>query len=324
MDKKSQANALLDRLSRVREGMVKPTGLRHYRPEPTDLIIATYPKAGTTLLQNLTYQVVVATGGAPPFDLDGLAFEDINQVAPWLDFGPEFGVMEAPTNPRIFKTHSCADQFNLDKSRYIVCVRDPLKYPASFLDFLLEPLLGENVTDDELKREIFDELVSRYLLGLPPSNASSETAFRRYGLWFDHVKNWLFPSRRNVLVLFYEDVVADVGATARRVAGFMGRSLSDEAVQTVAQRCDRQTMAADSKFRSQSTRYGLGIGNAELVYCFPEKRKGFTEFSLRDKHVEAVHMKIQETFGVSDYQALRELVNGREDASADALPTDIL
>lgn len=313
MDKRSQACALLDCMSDMSAKVVQSTGLSLYCPRPTDIIIATYPKAGTTLMQNLIYQVVVATGGSAAFDPDGTGFDDINQVAPWLDYGPEFGVMECPTNPRVFKTHSCADKFELDKSKFVVCVRNPLKYPGSFLDFWLEPVLREKITDEDVKREVFDEFVQRHLLGAQSSNVSSKKAFNRHGLWFNHVKDWIFPPRQNVLVLFYEDVVTNIGITAKKIARFMGRSLSDDAAKQVVARCDRQVMAADTKFQSHMTRKGLGIGDVELVFCPPEKRKGYTEFAFRQGHIDVVRMKMRETFGVDDYQTLRDLVQRRQD-----------
>lgn len=313
-EKKALANELLNLMaSRAAAGAPKPTGLQHYRPQPTDIIIATYPKAGTTLLQNMTYQIVVATGGAPPFDPDGTAFTDICQVAPWLEYGPEFGVTECPSNPRVFKTHEPAVVFDLSKSKFVFCVRNPLEFPGSRLDFMFDILTGGSHADEEVREQVFHEYVRRSFFGRQPSDGSEEdtegSPSKRYGSWFGHTKSWTEETHPNVLVIFYEDVKRDLAATARRIASFMGRSLPESGLKTVVERCDRKRMASDSRFVSQITSRGLGLGDAKLRTVFPEDRKGFKDFVIEESSMEAYKESMQSTFGVSSYDEFCNLVH---------------
>jgi hypothetical protein len=51
-------------------------GLCAFRPEPTDIMITTTPKAGTTWMQQITHQL--RTNGDKDFD-------EISAVVPWLE-----------------------------------------------------------------------------------------------------------------------------------------------------------------------------------------------------------------------------------------------
>ena len=56
--------------------------------------------------------------------------------------------------------------------------------------------------------------------------------------WFDHVQSW-WPHRNdpNVLFLRYEEVIADLPGTMRRVADFCHLPLTDEIAARVLERC---------------------------------------------------------------------------------------
>ena len=80
-----------------------PNMLAHFNARPTDVLITTAPKAGTTWMQQILHQL--KTGGDP-------GFADIDQVVPWLEL-PRRGMSwrelldkyEQLSDPRIFKTH---------------------------------------------------------------------------------------------------------------------------------------------------------------------------------------------------------------------------
>src|SRR5204863_4185815 len=85
---------------------------------PSDVIIASYAKCGTTWLQQLVHSL--RTGG----DLD---FDDISRVVPWIETAADLGLdLDGAQRgePRAFKSHLSYDQVPAD-ARYIVSVRDP-------------------------------------------------------------------------------------------------------------------------------------------------------------------------------------------------------
>ena len=286
-----------------------PTGLSVYQPRPSDVIIATYPKAGTTLLQHMVYQITVATGGAPPFDPDGTAFSDINDVAPWVDYGPEFGRLECPTNPRIFKSHSEAPRFDVSQATYIYCIRNPEKYPGSWLDFIFDSLVEEKVTDPELQECVFHQFVRRSILACPKKNSEGRT---RFGTWFAHVKSWTDQPQKNVLVLFYEDIVADLKSTALRIARFMGRTLSEKDLDVVVQRCERKSMAGDPKFMCRAEGDHFKIRNAWKAKNVDSR--GYRTMELNEEEKQGLAEIMQLTFGVRSYEEfVCQIRNTRQD-----------
>src|SRR6476619_7657894 len=85
---------------------------------PSDVIIASYAKCGTTWLQQMVHSL--RTGG----DLD---FDDISRVVPWIETAADLGLdldAEQRAEPRAFKSH-VSWTLVPKGGRYLVAVRDP-------------------------------------------------------------------------------------------------------------------------------------------------------------------------------------------------------
>ncbi len=173
-----------------------------FAPRPTDVFVATYPKCGTTLMQQIVHGL--RTGG----DLD---FQDISAVVPWLELARDLGIdprSEQRANPRAFKTH--LDYGSLPKgSRSIYLLRDPEAALVSFYHFFSGWFFEPGAID--LETFALDYVLSR----------------SGRGDYWEHLVSW-WPARRDpqVLYLLYEDVVSDREACVRRVASFI--DLADE------------------------------------------------------------------------------------------------
>lgn len=309
-------------------------GLQVYEPCASDIIVTTFPKSGTTLTQQLTYQVVVATGGAATSDPDGMTFDDICAVVPFVDFGPACGFPPFDSSPRVFKSHLPANAFAASRvQKHVVVIRDPRSYPASWLDFLFDGWCDRKIEDPAVRACVFHEFVAIRLLGLSPggygfpyetvddhtdTSAAADddsTAGKGkdkdapLGPWFLHARSWInAPPDANTLILFYEDMVRDLGGTADRVARFMGRTLSDAERDTVVQRCDRAYMAHDAKFMCQLEAKALGFPD-DAMKAKVDVRDGFKQFALTEHELNAIDLRIQQQFGHSTYDLLREHVN---------------
>ena len=118
-----------------------PWVLAHFQALESDVLITTAPKAGTTWMQQILYQM--RTGGDPNFDT-------IDAVVPWLE-RPRAGkswqqVLEdydALPRPRLFKTHCTAEQTpGIGTASIILTVRDPRDCCVSFYHHLM------NMTDE--------------------------------------------------------------------------------------------------------------------------------------------------------------------------------
>lgn len=162
-----------------------PTGLARYEPRDTDVVVTTLGKAGTTLLQQMAYQLAVLSGGAGPDDASGEEFTDIIRVSPWLEFSNEFGIHSYESSPRVFKSAFEAGAFanaGHTLQKHIVVLRDPEAYPASFLNFLFDELVsfktipgitgyGERAricADKVVRYHVFHNFVKTELLGIAP------------------------------------------------------------------------------------------------------------------------------------------------------------
>jgi hypothetical protein len=175
-----------------------------YRPRPTDVIISPFAKCGTTWLQQIFH--TLRTRG----DMD---FSDISEVVPWIETAVCLGVdLEAPqrAEPRGFKSHLPFDKMPKG-ARYIVALRDPKDALVSFYRFMegwfFEPgSIG------------FEDFAQARLAG---STAHD-------GYWH-HLNSW-WAQRDNpdVLLMSYEQMIADPAARIRRVAAFCGIPLDAE------------------------------------------------------------------------------------------------
>ena len=82
----------------------------------TDVFIATYPKCGTTLLQQMLH--TLRTRG-------DMSFDEITEVVPWFESAWDIGIdpgAKQVASPRVFKTHRPADKLP-DVGRFIHITR---------------------------------------------------------------------------------------------------------------------------------------------------------------------------------------------------------
>jgi len=325
----AKAEELVLRINNKIREMPSPEGLNTYKPRDTDVVVTTFPKSGTTLTQQLTYQVVVATGGVGEKDPDGMTFDDICEVVPYVDFGPKHGFPDYESNPRVYKSHATHSMFNDTVQKHIVVIRNPKAYPASALDFLFEAWAGEEVTDKAVLEEVYHIFLAQRILGLgkgfEASDDSGDEKVLYYqkdededysnklpvGPWFLHCKGWVKAMRPNMLFLFYEDIVADMGGVAKRIATFIGRELDESGVEQVIKRCDRNYMSTDPKFKCTLENKALGFGE-NAWKAKPVHKQGFKQFKPSIKEEEEIRIRMKQEFGIDTYEEFKEIINRKQ------------
>jgi hypothetical protein len=108
-----------------------PHTLAFFQARPTDVIITTAPKAGTTWMQQILHQM--RTGG-------DTSFKTIFEVVPWIEWPipsrtwrQALALFESLPNPRVFKTHcTYAQTPGVGTAKIILTVRDPRECCVSF------------------------------------------------------------------------------------------------------------------------------------------------------------------------------------------------
>ncbi len=191
-----------------------------FRPRPTDVLIATFPKCGTTWLQQIVHGL--RTRGSMDFD-------EITLVVPWLELALDLGIdldASQAAEPRAFKSHLSWHEIPRG-GRYISMVREPGDVLVSMYHFhegwRFEP---GAITMTDYARKFF----------LAPERA------RRY--WRYVASWWPQRGRENVLLLSYEAALADVPGTVRRIARFIGCPLDGALLDVVVRQSSIEFMKA--------------------------------------------------------------------------------
>jgi aryl sulfotransferase len=205
----------------------------HYRPRATDIVIPTYPKCGTTWMQQIVSLLVFQTPEPRP----------IMQISPWIDRRfPEpiealMSRIDAQDHRRFLKSHLPFDGLPVyEEVMYIHVARDGrdacMSYHNHIVGFTLQMLEGLD------RARLEDDTITR---PYPRFGANPAIYFQRWlregavpghqdglpAMSFFHFERswWDERHRSNVLLVHYSDLKADLAGEMRRVADFLGISI---------------------------------------------------------------------------------------------------
>ena len=183
-------------------------------PRPDDIVIATFPKSGTTWLQNTVYNLLGCPNGP---------IERINHTVPWLQsVGVTLEDIEKMEGPRVFTTHdywSWMPEKLRNTARFIYCARNPKDQAVSYFHHLqnMKASYGQKCSDMTFN-EYFDQIYSK-----------KDVA--EFGLWEDHNLEWLGQtSRKNILFLTYEDMKENSEREIRKMSEFLGLFVDEQRI----------------------------------------------------------------------------------------------
>ena len=212
-----------------------------FRTLPTDVIVATFPKTGTTLVTWICH--LLRTNAAPIDESETESensFETLYEVVPWptlsWDIGYDPNVQGSQFEPRVFKSHLRMASI-YPGCRYVVTIRDPAKTTLSFYNFFLAkkvPFLVDERNDDEsengeqsklkLKMDVSTFLVDTpFIKGSPKTHASN----LRASIWDYYAEYHALLECPSVLILVYEDFLSDMHSQIHRLSKFIRTTATD-------------------------------------------------------------------------------------------------
>ncbi|GFY45812.1 hypothetical protein TNIN_161251 [Trichonephila inaurata madagascariensis] len=166
-------------------------------PHDGDIIIASYPKTGTTWLQYIVMQIVSKGELYPKFD------DCVLKYVPFLEMSG-VSVLDKMEKPRMYKHHCPYNMIQKnDKAKYLYVYRRPEDTIISYYHFLIN--LNRNPPE-------LDAFFEKFLSG--------EIG---YGSYFDHVLSfYTHKNDENVLLVCYEKLLHNRRDEILRIAKFLG------------------------------------------------------------------------------------------------------
>nr|XP_033816064.1 sulfotransferase 1 family member D1-like isoform X1 [Geotrypetes seraphini]XP_033816065.1 sulfotransferase 1 family member D1-like isoform X1 [Geotrypetes seraphini]XP_033816066.1 sulfotransferase 1 family member D1-like isoform X1 [Geotrypetes seraphini] len=193
--------------------------IKNFQARPGDVLIATYPKSGTTWIQEIV-EMICHNG-----DLEKCQHAPIYERIPFIELlqcmPPDAETVNAMPSPRYLKTH--------------------LPYqlvPPSFWKHNCKVIyLARNARDAATSYYYFDHMAK-----IHPEPGSWDQYLQRFmngnvgwGSWYDHVKGfWEEKDKHDMLYLFYEDIKQNSISEIQKVMWFLGKDLPDATLEKIA------------------------------------------------------------------------------------------
>lgn len=265
-----------------------------FKPRASDVLINTYPKTGTTWMQQIIHGL--RTSG----DMD---FAEITQVVPWIEMAYDMGIdltADHRGEPRAFKTHYAFHETPED-ARHIYIIRDPRDVAVSMYHFFEGWFFVPGTID-------FATFTTEFFI-----NGSKS------GTYWDHVASW-WPERHreNVLFLAYENMKKDLPGTVQRVVEFTGVDASPEDIEIATRQSTAEFMKAhEGQFddnllvaaRNPAMGLPLDASSSKVRDGKPGGHKAHVTEEL-EAELDAVWSRVVETkFGFKTYNDMLAALN---------------
>ncbi|XP_075035078.1 sulfotransferase 1C1-like [Mixophyes fleayi] len=187
----------------------------NFQARDGDIVVASYPKSGTTWTQEILDMIL--QDGSIEKSMRAPCFVRV----PFLEMAyTSLEVANSMPSPRLLKTHLpvhlMPPSFWEKNVKIVYVARNPKDCMVSYYYF---HKMDNTMPDPGTWENFF----SMFLSG----NVS-------WGSWFDHVIGWWkSQDKHQILYVFYEDMIEDPQREIQRVMTFLGKDLSEEALQKI-------------------------------------------------------------------------------------------
>ncbi len=298
--------------------------IEDFRTKPSDVIVATFPKTGTTLVTWICH--LLRTNAAAMDSEDNNQFETLYEVVPWptlsWDIGYDPNVQGSQFTPRVFKSHLRMASI-YPGCKYVVTIRDPAKTTLSFYNFFLAKKVPFLVTCDangKIPNILMD--VSTFLVDTPFVQGSPQTSTSnlRASIWEYYAEYHALLDCPSVLILVYEDFLTDQKPLRiAQLSQFLGISGDEELIQKVDSMSTKEFMAQHmSKFDEPYERAKALNRAADISQLAPGAKVALKthQQTLNEKATRFLTNRWKdsmEPLGYADYQAFASVVRQRNE-----------
>ncbi|XP_069100105.1 sulfotransferase 1C4-like isoform X2 [Pleurodeles waltl] len=194
--------------------------VEQFQARPDDLLIATYPKAGTTWMQEIVD--LIENGG----DLEKARRAPTHIRFPFLEmtYPPPVpsgvDILIATPSPRVIKTHLpfqlVPKSFLVQNCKMIYVARNPKDNVVSYFYF-------DQMNKMQPEPGPWEEYLQKFMDG----NLS-------WGSWYEHVRGyWDAKKKHRILYTFYEDMKRDPTGEIQKVMEFLEVDLAPDVLQKI-------------------------------------------------------------------------------------------
>ncbi|CAF0796013.1 unnamed protein product [Didymodactylos carnosus] len=205
--------------------------LTRFQFDKNDIICSAFPKSGITLIQEIVYLI------QSDFNYEQAKQKDISDRFSFLEW-PSVSLKELnnerekyPEKIRLMKTHLPPIVFNdtFKKAKIIYIYRNPKDVCVSLYHFL------KSINVDIGYTGKFYEFHESFLI---------DELY--YAPWWRHVNDY-YSLKESIFIVSYEELLKNFQPTIRRLAAYLGKSITTEQLDKLEQWCSFESMKTNSK-----------------------------------------------------------------------------